>query len=439
MSTLIIIGGGPGGYRAAAYAVQKGLQVTLFESEELGGTCLNCGCIPTKALCHDAELASLGVRVDFGEALIRKQQVVEQLRGGVEALMNQPGITLVRAHASFKDGHTVLADGVEYKADAIIIATGSAAKLPPIQGIDSPAVVTSTELLNYPADKVLPKRICIIGAGVIGLEFASIFAAFGTEVVVLEFLKECLPAMDGDIAKRLRKQLERRGVTFCMQAAVEAIENKAEGGAVVHFQRKGKEESVDADLVLVATGRRPRTEGMNLEAAGIATDARGFIKVDSQTMQVEGCPSIYAIGDVNGRQLLAHAATYQGLRAVNHLLNHTDGIRLDIMPAAVFTMPEVAGVGPTEEQLKDEGRTYICHKGFYRANGKAVALGETDGIVKLLTSEDDRIIACHILGPHAADMVQEVSALMARDATLCQLRETVHIHPTLSEILTEVS
>ena len=431
-SDLIIIGAGPGGYRAAAYAASHGLSVTVIEEAEAGGTCLNCGCIPTKSLCHDAEVGT----TDFAAIMGRKDDVVAQLRSGVETLLSAPGIQLVRGRASFIDAHTVAvgtADGdSRYTAKDIIIATGSHAKMPPITGIDLPQVVTSTELLST---SQVPQRLCIIGAGVIGMEFASCFQAFGSQVTVVEFLKECLPTMDADIAKRLRKSLEKRGIDFHLQSAVESIA-PATTGVTVGFSKKGKPLQVEADLVLVATGRAANTEGLNLEAAGISTDRRGIV-VNLDTF--EAAPHIYAIGDVNGRQMLAHAATYQGLRAVNHILGRTDSIRLDIMPAAVFTQPEAASVGPTEEQLKESGTAYTCHKGFYRANGKALASNASEGIVKVFTDADDHLLAAHILGAHAADMVQEIAALMNCNVTLAQLRDMVHIHPTLGEMLTEVS
>ena len=468
-SDLLIIGSGPGGYRAAEYAAKQGLQVVIVESAFAGGTCLNCGCIPTKAFCHDAELAEiranvvpssgeegLGVvaKVDFAKVAERKQLVVEQLRSGVELLMKQPGITFVHGHAHFVDAQTVEVVSTSmpsadedswgepetiverYEASNIIIASGSRTKILPIPGITGPNCITSTELLDI---QEVPKTLCIIGAGVIGMEFASAFASFGSEVTVVEYLKECLPAMDSDIAKRLRKQLEKRGIKFFMGAGVKQVD-----GRVVSFERKGKTESVEADVILVATGRTPNVENLGLEKAGIAYDRLG-IKVNADTFEVEkaeGQPAtdtrIFAIGDVNGRQLLAHAATMQGRRVVNHILGHADTIRLDIMPAAVFTNPEAASVGPTEDQLKADGCTYTCHKGYYRSNGKALAMDETEGLVKLLTDADDRIIGCHILGAHAADLVQEVSALMCRDTTLQQLRDIVHIHPTLSEILQDI-
>ena len=452
---LLIIGSGPGGYRAAEYAAKNGLQVVIVESAFAGGTCLNCGCIPTKAFCHDAELVEAGQPLDFTKVFERKQEIVEQLRSGVELLMKQPGITFVHGHAHFIDEQTVevvstkmpTADDEgwgepetivqQYEADNIIIATGSRTKILPIPGITGPCCITSTELLDI---QEVPKTLCIIGAGVIGMEFASVFASFGSEVTVVEYLKECLPAMDSDIAKRLRKQLEKRGVKFFMGAGVKQVD-----GRKVTFERKGKEESVEADVILVATGRTPNIENLNLDRAGIAYDRAG-IKVNPDTFEVEMAEGheatathVFAIGDVNGRQLLAHAATMQGRRVVNRIIGRSDGIRLDIMPAAVFTNPEAASVGPTEDQLKADGRNYTCHKGYYRSNGKALAMNATEGLVKLLTDADDRIIGCHILGTHAADLVQEISALMCRDTTLQQLRDIVHIHPTLSEILQDIA
>ena len=403
---LMIIGAGPGGYRAAEYAAKQGLQVTIVEQQEVGGTCLNRGCIPTKTYVHSAT---------FAEAVERQQQVVAQLRSGVEGILSAPGITLLRGHASFLDAHTVVVGDDTVTAKNIIIATGSTAKLPPIADIDDPRVVTSTELLQMTER---PNRLCIIGAGVIGMEFASVFNRFGSEVTVIEFMKECLPMVDSDIAKRLRKLMEKRGIAFRMKTAVQQLAD------------------IDADTILIATGRQADTEGLNLQAAGITPDARGFIPVDDN-MQVTLLPSlpIYAIGDVNGRQLLAHAAEMQAVRAVNHILGRQDGIRFDIMPAAIFTDPEVACVGPSEDELKANGDDYLCRKAFWRANGKAMAMNQTEGMLKLFADPHERILGCHAYGAHAADIIQEVSVLMCRDTTITQLRDMVHIHPTLGEIL----
>ena len=414
---LLIIGAGPGGYRAAEYAAKQGLKVIIFEADNVGGTCLNVGCIPTKTYVHSAT---------FAEARERMAQVVPQLRAGVETILSYPNITLVRGRAQLVDANTVSVGSDSVAAKNIIIATGSETKWLPIKGIDDPRVVDSTGLLNL---DTLPKRLAIIGAGVIGMEFASVFNRFGSEVTVIEYLKECLPALDSDIAKRLRKTMEKRGVTFKMKTAVENVAD------------------IDADVILMATGRRPRTEGLGLDRVGIGLpNANSPIPVDDNFRVVSGSVAdIYAIGDVNGKQMLAHAAEMQAVRAVNHILGRKDNIRFDIMPAAIFTEPEAACVGPTEDALKAatvagdspaaSASGYSCRKAFWRANGKALAMGETEGMLKLFSDVDDRIIGCHAYGAHSADIVQEVSALMCRDTTVTQLRDMVHIHPTLNEIL----
>lgn len=446
-SDLIIIGSGPGGYHTASYAAKHGLQVTIIEKEHLGGTCLNAGCIPTKCLAHDADLLRNpllscvgGGLVDFKRIYERKQQVVESLRSGIETLLSQPNITLVRGEASFVDAQTVRVGDEQYTAKDILIATGSEARLLPFMDPEmvheGSCVMTSTELLNT---QTIPSKLCIIGAGVIGMEFASAFSSFGSEVTVIEFLKECLPPVDADIAKRLRKCLEKRGVTFYMQSGVTSITATEKDGvaqATVSFSRKGETLEVEADAVLVATGRRPRIEGLQLEAAGVAYTPKG-ITVDQ--FMATNVPHIYAIGDVNGQMMLAHAASFQGMKAVNHILGKEDNIRLDVMPSAIFTYPEAASVGPTEAKLKEQQVAYTCKKGYYRANGKALAIDETEGMLKLFVGEDHLILGCHAYGAHAADLVQEVAALMNRDTTIDQLADMVHIHPTLSEILSDVA
>ncbi|MBR5052680.1 MAG: NAD(P)/FAD-dependent oxidoreductase [Bacteroidaceae bacterium] len=402
-SDLIIIGAGPGGYKAAVYAAKHGLKVVIFEDVNVGGTCLNVGCIPTKTYVHSAT---------FAEAIERQQQVVEALRGGVETLLSHPNITLVREKGVFIDAHTVSG----YTAPNIIVATGSSPKMLPIPGADSPQVVDSTGLLGL---KERPQKLCIIGAGVIGMEFASVFQRFGSEVTVIEYLKECLPMVDSDIAKRLRKLLEKRGITFRMKTAVQDLSE------------------IDADVILMATGRKPNVSA-DFANAGFDFDERKGVAVNEHfETTVKG---IYAIGDVNSRQMLAHAAEMQGIHVVNRILGIEDKIRFEVMPAAIFTEPEAACVGPTEDQLKEAGTAFECHKAFYRANGKALAMNETEGMVKLCCEpEEGKLLSAHIFGAHAADLVQEVTAYITLGATLRQLRETVHIHPTLSEVLIEVN
>ena len=416
---LLIIGAGPGGYRAAEYAAKQGLKVVVAEEGEVGGTCLNVGCIPTKTYVHAAT---------FAEARERMATVIPQLRSGVEGILSHPNITLLRGRASFVSSSECSICGDVVAAKNIIIATGSETKWLPIKGVDDPRVVDSTGLLQL---ETLPKKLCIIGAGVIGMEFASVFNRFGSEVTVIEYLKECLPALDSDIAKRLRKTLEKQGVTFKMKTAVENVAD------------------LDADVILMATGRKPRTAGLGLETLGVTLEKNGAIPVDDHFQlpllleRAGGEAGLYAIGDANGRQMLAHAAEMQAVHAVNHILGKTDAIRFDIMPAAIFTEPEAACVGPTEDLLKEQGIPYECHKAFWRANGKALAMGETEGMLKLFITPpsqggdggESRILGCHAFGAHAADIVQEVSVLMCRDTTVAQLRDMVHIHPTLGEIL----
>lgn len=446
--SLIIIGCGPGGYATAEYAAKEGMTVTVFEKGEAGGTCLNRGCIPTKVYCHaatlvldNAQAAGWGLwqsappAIDFARLHAHKDAVVAQLREGVETLMAQPGITLVRGAACLKDTHTVTCDGHDYTADYILIATGSHPVLPRVEGIDHPKVVDSTALLDR---DTLPRHLIIIGAGVIGMEMASAFNAFGTEVTVVEFLKECLPMADSDLAKRLRKSLEKRGVKFYMQAAAKRVSDKtvtSPGNVALTFTQKGKDLTVEGDLILAATGRGPNTEGLGLNAVGVAYDRHG-IKVDDNFET--SVKDVYALGDVNGRMQLAHAAEAQGRRVVDHLLGRERPLDVSLVPWAVFTVPELAGTGRTLDALKREdaqaGRP-VETKSFYRANGKAVTMDAMDGLVKVVSTPDGKLAGCHVLGAHAADLVQEVSALISVGATVEDLRRVIHIHPTLQELI----
>lgn len=434
---LLIIGAGPGGYRAAEFAAKNGLKVVIFETGHVGGTCLNVGCIPTKSFVHDAEilqtlnnaetfgLNGLDYEFDIQKVIQRKDEVIASLRSGIETLLSHPNITLVKAEAQFLDAHTVMAAGEEYSAKYIIVATGSVPKTLRLEKPVARRVLDSSDLLSIDSQ---PKSLCIIGAGVIGMEFASIFNAFGTEVIVVEFLKECLPVLDSDIAKRLRKSLEKQGVTFHMQSAVTAI---TEDG-VMFTDKNGNSVTVEAEEVLMAVGRAPRVFD-HFRHAGFDYSERNGIIVNEHLQTTVS--HIYAIGDVNARQMLAHAAEMQAIHVVNQILGKSDDIRLDIMPAAIFTLPEAACVGLSEDLCKEQGVDYICKKSFWRANGKALAMNEAEGLLKLIASPNGDILGCHAYGAHAADLIQEVSALMCRNTTVEQLAQIVHIHPTLSEIL----
>ena len=438
---LIIIGAGPGGYETAVKAAHAGLKTVIIEKDNVGGTCLNVGCIPTKCFCKNAELLSelseaeqLGVKglshsgIDMPKVVARKNEVVSTLISGIEALLKNPNIIRANGKAKFVDAKTVEVEGETYTAPNIIIATGSVTKFLPIPGKDLPKVLTSTEMLDLTE---VPNRLAVIGGGVIGMEFASIFNAFGSEVTVLEYCKEILPNFDADIAKRLKASLKGKGINIINNAAVNGIKDEGDHYTVT-YMLKDKEESIDTDIVLMAVGRGANTASLNLEDIGIETDRRGIVTDDDFRTNIEG---IYAIGDINGKCQLAHAASFQGQHALNVILGKQDNIRLDIMPAAVFTNPEAATVGLTTEYCKENGINAKAHKSFFRANGKALAMNESDGLVKILTDDSDRIIGCHMYGPHSADLIQEVAALMNKDATLSELADIIHAHPTLGEVI----
>lgn len=457
---IIIIGAGPGGYETALLAAKRGVEVILVEAGHVGGTCLNEGCIPTKSFCRNAEVldelrdaeafgvTGLSYDFDFKAVAARKNAVVEQLRGGVEGLLAHKLITLVRGKASFKDEHTISvipsdpsvisseAEGrveksLEYTADYIIIATGSVSASLPIPGADLPGILTSKEILDL---EEVPARLCVIGGGVIGLEFASVFRSFGSEVTVLEYFKDILPRFDSDLSKRLKQSLGKRGIEINTQAQVTGISIDDSSVYKVSYTRKGKEETVEADKVLMAVGRKANVDSLNLADAGIEFTPKGIV-VDDRTMQTN-VPHIYAIGDINGKMMLAHAATFQGIVALDHIMGIENNIDLSVMPAAVFTTPEAASVGMTEDECKEAGRSVKCLKSFFRANGKAVTMAQTDGFCKLVVdAETGEILGCHLFGPHASDIVQEVCALISRKATIEQFKDIIHTHPTLTEVL----
>ena len=442
---LMIIGAGPGGYETALLAAKRGVEVTLIESGYVGGTCLNEGCIPTKTFCKNAEVldglkhaeefgvTGLSYDFDFQAVTSRKDNVVQQLRAGVEGLLGHKLITMVRGKAAFKDSHTVLVDSQEYTADYIIIATGSVSASLPVPGADLPGILTSRGILDI---QEIPGSLCVIGGGVIGLEFASIFRSFGCEVTVLEYCKDILPRFDTDLAKRLKQSLVKRGINIETQAQVTSIiSNECEKSLYqINYLKKGKEESVCAEKVLMAVGRKANIASLNLDDIGLEYSARG-IMADDRTMQTN-IPHIYAVGDINGKMMLAHAATFQGIVALDHIMGIHDEIDLSVMPAAVFTSPEAASVGMTEDECKDKGIPVKCLKSFFRANGKAVTMGETDGFCKVVVSTDTgNILGCHLFGPHASDIIQEACAMISRKATLEQFQSVIHTHPTLTEVL----
>ena len=420
MTDLIIIGAGPGGYETAVEAAKRGMIVTLINDGPLGGVCLNEGCIPTKTFCHYAG------KEEFATVAERKEAVVSQLRNGIAYLLKNPNITIIEGKASFKDTQTVVVNGEKYAAKDIIIATGSKPALLPIPGVDSEIVLTSTDVLNL---KELPESICVIGGGVIGLEMASYLHRFGVEVTVLEYAPQVLPNFDAEISKRLKMLLTKQGIKIETDAQVIAIDEEG----FVTYKKKDQEYNVACDKVLMAVGRTPNTSDLNLESEGIAYNRKG-IEVDDN-MQTS-IPHIYAIGDVNGKMMLAHVATFQGTRALNSIQGKSDKIKFNLVPAAVFTVPEVASVGLTEAQCDDEELDYKAIKVPFGAVGKAVAMGEPDGFCKLIIDNETRtIFGCHIMGAHASDLIQEVVTMMNLGVTVDDAKDIIHAHPTLNEII----
>lgn len=417
---LIIIGGGPGGYETAAEAAASGLDVILFEKGHLGGTCLNRGCIPTKCLCAGAEIletirnsSRFGIEAtataSYASAVERAAVVIGELRCGIADMLG--AVRVINAEARLAEGPRVIAAGEEYTAQRIIIATGSCPAT--LRGIDPSLYHSSDDFLSLTE---LPRHITVVGGGVIGLEMASVAAAYGSDVTVLEFCKEILPGMDADIAKRLRNALGKRGISIVTDARVTGID----ANSTVRYTKKDKEFTVESDYVLAAVGRRPALPD-GCKEAGIAINERGFIATDDSFRT--SVPGIYAIGDVNGKCMLAHAASAQGRCVLGQTVN------LDVVPSVVFTIPECAFV---KRAVDCETRAV---KLPYASNGKALASGQ-DGLLKLECEAESGILtACSVLGPHAADLVAEAALAISKNITARELCKSIHAHPTLSELL----
>ena len=449
---IAIIGAGPGGYVAAIRAAQLGADVTLIENREVGGTCLNRGCIPTKTYFRNAEImqslrraSEFGISVDGyrmdGKALQeRKNEVVNTLVSGIEKLISSyKNIEFVAGTATLKDKNTVsvelLAGGnKEVVVDNIIIATGSFPQMTETKGVDLEGVITSDDLLELDH---IPETLIVVGGGVIGLEFASIYQELGSQVILLA--SRILKDSDKEISRRLTPMLKKQGIETYVD--IRAREITKEGNklkVVAKYKEKDEEIEVVGDYVLIASGRAPLVTGLNLEGVGVELGRKGIQVNDDFETTVEG---IYAIGDVNSKGIqLAHVASAQGEYVVEKIMGHTPNINLDVWPACVFTMNEVAQVGLTEEQLKEKGVEYKSSKFMFSANGKALSLGEAEGIVKILAGKDDnRILGVHILGPHANDLIHEGAVAIANDLDVTALTRTIHAHPTLSEAVHEAA
>ena len=447
---VIIIGAGPGGYVCAIRAAQLGMKVACVDKREtLGGTCLNVGCIPSKALLSASEkyedaahhMADMGIKirgasVDWSGMQKHKDGVVDSNTKGIEFLFKKNKITRITGTAKIISAGKVDVDGTEYAADNIIIATGSdVASLPGIE-IDEEKIVSSTGALTL---KEVPRSMVVIGGGVIGLELGTVYRRLGSEVTVVEFQDDILPGMDGEVRKETLKILQKQGMQFKLSSKVTgATSSRFSVNLDVESVDGSSSETLKADVVLMAVGRKPYTDGLGLEDAGVKLDERGRVEVDEFfETSVEG---IYAIGDVIRGAMLAHKAEDEGVVLAEMLAGQSGHIDYDAIPGVVYTWPEVASVGKTEEQLKDEGIAYNAGKFPFMANGRARAMNAIDGFVKILAcAKTDKVLGGHIVGPNAGDLIQEIVTVMEFDGSAEDIARTCHAHPTLSEVVKEAA
>ena len=451
---LVIIGAGPGGYVAAIRGAQLGFKTALIEKRgTLGGTCLNVGCIPSKALLdssehylkaskefdiHGIQVGSLNI--DFPRMIARKQEVVDQTVAGVDYLMEKNGITVLHGTGAFVDAHTIEVtpkdgEASRIQAERVLIATGSEPASLPFIELDGQRVITSTEALELPA---LPEKMVIIGGGVIGLELGSVYARLGTEVHVVEYQNAIIPTMDRTMGKELQRAMKKIGVKFHLSHGVKEVVNSGDKAIVKADNKKGEEVVWEADYCLVAVGRKPFTEALSFEKAGVALDNRGRVEVDGHLRTAQ--PHIYAIGDVVKGAMLAHKAEEEGIYAVEHMAGQKPHIDHNLIPGVVYTWPEVAAVGRTEEQLKKAGVDYKTGSFPFKASGRARASMDTDGVVKVLAdAATDEVLGVHICGPRAADMIAEAVVAMEYRASAEDIGRMSHAHPTFTEALKEAA
>lgn len=451
---LVVIGTGPGGYVCAIRAAQLGLKVAVVEKRKThGGTCLNVGCIPSKALLHASEMfeeaghtfPSLGISVgtpklDLKQMMVHKQETIDANVNGVAFLLKKNKIEAFQGTASIPGAGKVEVKGADGKSQVletknIVIATGSeAAGLPGVE-IDEKTVVTSTGALELAS---VPKELLVVGAGVIGLEIGSVWGRLGAKVTVVEYLDRILPGMDDEIAKQFQRILQKQGCEFHLGSKVTKVETGKKGATVtVEPAAGGEAKTLSADIVLVAIGRRPNTDGLGLDAAGVATE-RGQVVIDDHfKTNVAG---IYAIGDVVRGPMLAHKAEDEGMAVAELIAGKVGHVNYDAIPSIIYTAPEVAAIGKTEEELKAAGIAYKIGKFPFTANGRARAMRHTEGFVKFLAdAATDRVLGCHIIGPHAGDLIAEVTVLMEFGGSSEDLARTCHAHPTLAEAVKEAA
>jgi dihydrolipoamide dehydrogenase len=447
---LIIIGAGPGGYVCALRAAQLGMRVACVEKRAtLGGTCLNIGCIPSKALLQSSEnyvaathdFAAHGIEIgavglDLGRMMARKDEVVSANVKGVEFLFRKNKVTWLKGAARIAAPGKVEVEGESYEAKHIVIATGSESVALPGLDVDEQRIVTSTGALDLPS---VPKRLAVIGGGYIGLELGSVWRRLGAEVTVIEFMERIVPAMDAEIAKAFERILTRQGIRFRLKTKVAGARLTNEGVVLtVEPDRGGASEEIAADIVLVAVGRRPNTDGLGLDAVGVALDERGRVRTD--THWATNVPGVYAIGDVIAGPMLAHKAEEEGVALAERLAGQAGHVNYAVIPGVVYTWPEVAAVGQTEEELKTAGATYRVGKFPFTANGRARAMGDTDGFVKILAdAATDQILGAHIIGPDAGTLIAELATAMEFGAAAEDVARICHAHPTLSEAVKEAA
>ena len=447
---VIVIGSGPGGYVAAIRCAQLGLKTACVEGREsLGGTCLNVGCIPSKALLHASHMlheakhnfTKMGLMgkspsVDWAQMQAYKADTIEGNTKGIEFLFKKNKIDWLKGWARIPKAGQVDVGGDIHEAKNIIIASGSAPSTLPGVEIDEEIVVSSTGALALPK---IPKKLAVIGAGVIGLELGSVYARLGAEVTVIEYLDAITPGMDAEVQKTFQRILKKQGLKFVMGAAVQSVERLKTKAKVKYQRRKdGSAQQIDADVVLVATGRKPFTDGLGLADLGVEMSERGQIKTDDHWRT--SLSGIYAIGDAIYGPMLAHKAEDEGIAAAEVIAGRHGHVNYDVIPGVIYTHPEVASVGQTEEALKEEGRAYKVGKFMFMGNGRAKANFAADGFVKLLTDKDsDRILGAHIIGPAAGDLIHEVCVAMEFGASAEDLAMTCHAHPTYSEAVREAA
>lgn len=447
---VIIIGSGPGGYVCAIRCAQLGLKTAVVEGRDtLGGTCLNVGCIPSKALLHSSHMlheaehnfAAMGLKgkspsVDWKQMLSYKDDVIGQNTKGIEFLFKKNKVDWLKGWGSIPEAGKVKVGEDVHDAKHIIVASGSEVSSLPGVEIDEKTVVSSTGALELAK---VPNKMVVIGAGVIGLELGSVYSRLGAEVTVIEFLDTVTPGMDGEIQRQFQKMMTKQGLKFIMGAAVQGVETKGGKAKVTYRLRKDDSEAtVDADTVLVATGRRPYTDGLGLEALGVEMSQRGQIKTDGHyKTNVSG---IYAIGDCIDGPMLAHKAEDEGMACAEGIAGQKPHVNYGVIPGVIYTHPEVANVGKTEEQLKEEGRDYKVGKFSFMGNGRAKANFAGDGFVKILADKaTDRILGAHIIGPMAGDLIHEICVAMEFGAAAEDLSRTCHAHPTYSEAVREAA